>query len=224
MPDGVASVEEPFNPLNRLALAESVLNHLIARPAGPLPPETSYLGAGIYAIYFVGEDGLYGPIADKCVTPIYVGKAIPSGGRVGGFDLAGAAGRVLWNRLREHSKSILAAENLDLADFRCRYLVVEDIWIPLAEQLMISRYRPVWNHVVGGFGNHHVGSTRFTQARPLWDELHPGRHWATQMQPAEMSTDQIIARVRTHFAARAAEDTIVGAELAEAEDLTDVEQ
>jgi hypothetical protein len=169
-------VEEPFNPLSHLALAESVLDHLIAQPAGLLPPETSFLGAGIYAIYFTGDDRLYGPIADKeCVTPIYVGKVMPGGGRIGVFDLAGSAGQVLHNRLREHSETIRAASNLDLADFRCRYLVVEDIWIPLAEQLAIERYRPVWNHVVGGFGNHHVGTTSFGQARPLWDELHPGR-------------------------------------------------
>jgi hypothetical protein len=197
----MAAIEEPFNPLNRLALAESVVNHLIARPAGPLPPQHSFLGAGVYAIYYVGVDELYGPIADENPeTPIYVGKAIPRGGRIGGFDLAATAGQVLYNRLREHAETIRLAQNLDHQDFRCRYLVVEDIWIPLAEQLMISRYRPVWNHVVGGFGNHHVGRTRFGQARPLWDELHPGRAWAAQMQRAELTAQEIMARVRAHFA------------------------
>lgn len=195
----MAVVEEPFNPLDRLALAESVVNRLISRTPGVLPPETPFLGAGVYAIYYLGDNNLYEPIAGFN-TPIYVGKAVPRGARIGGFDLAAAAGRVLWNRLREHSETIRAAVNLDLAEFRCRYLVVEDIWIPLAEQLMITRYRPVWNHVVGGFGNHHVGSTRFSQARPLWDELHPGRGWAAQMQPAELTSEQIVARVQAHFA------------------------
>ena len=57
--------------------------------------------------------------------------------------------------------------------------------MPLAEHLMIANYRPLWNHVVSGFGNHDPGSTRYDQARPLWDELHPGRPWAARMQPAE---------------------------------------
>ncbi len=203
----MAIVEEPFNPLDRLALAESVVNRLISRQPGVLPPEIPFLGAGVYAIYYAGAGDLYEAIAGFN-TPIYVGKAVPRGGRIGGFNLAAAAGQVLWNRLREHSETILAAENLDLAEFRCRYLVVEDIWIPLAEQLMISRYRPVWNHVVGGFGNHHVGTTRFGQARPLWDELHPGRGWAVQMQPAELTYEQIVARVRAHFAKLMADDAV----------------
>ncbi len=187
--------EEPFNPLNRLALAESVVNHLMARPPGPMPPENSFVGAGVYAIYYVGDLELYAPIAgESAETPIYVGKAIPPGGRIGGFDLGAGAGPVLFNRIRQHARSLEQVQ-LPLADFRCRYLVVEDIWVPLAEQLMISRYRPLWNHVVFGFGNHDPGSTRYNQARPLWDELHPGRPWAGRMQPAEMNADAIRALV-----------------------------
>lgn len=194
-------VEEPFNPLNRLALAESVVNHLIARPAGPLPPEASFVGAGVYAIYYVGDHELYAPIADdRPETPIYVGKAIPPGGRIGGFDLGAGAGPVLYNRIREHARTIEQVESLDLEDFRCRYLVVEDIWVPLAEQLMISRYRPLWNHVVFGFGNHDPGSTRHNQARPLWDELHPGRSWAARMQSADRTSEEIVELVHAHFA------------------------
>ena len=29
-------------------------------------------------------------------------------------------------------RSIEEASNLDIADFHCRYLIVDDIWIPLA--------------------------------------------------------------------------------------------
>lgn len=199
--------EEPFNPLNRLALAESVVNHLVGQLPGPLPPESSFVGAGVYAIYYVGDLELYAPVAgEDAETPIYVGKAIPKGGRIGGFDL-GAAGPVLFNRLREHGRSVELA-GFSAHDFRCRYLVVEDIWVPLAEQLMISRYRPVWNHVVGGFGNHHVGTTRFGQARPLWDELHPGRGWAAQMQPAEKTAEEITALIAAHLAGEDVSDEV----------------
>jgi len=45
----MAVVEEPFNPLSRIALAESVVAHLEARPTSPLPSQ-AFVGAGIYAI------------------------------------------------------------------------------------------------------------------------------------------------------------------------------
>jgi hypothetical protein len=199
-------VEEPFNPLNRLALAESVVNHLMARPAGLLPPEQSFVGAGVYAIYYVGNYDLYAH--DDPETPIYVGKAIPPGGRIGGFDLGAGAGPVLYNRIRQHARSIEQVESLEVEDFRCRYLVVEDIWVPLAEQLMISRYRPVWNYTVAGFGNHDPGGTRYNQARPLWDELHPGRPWAARMQSAERSVGEIRTLVELHFAGQVEEEDL----------------
>ena len=35
----------------------------------------------------------------------------------------------------------VAAENLDVDDFECRYLIVDDIWIPLGETLLIGRFK-----------------------------------------------------------------------------------
>ena len=58
--------------------------------------------------------------------PIYVGKAVPKGSRKGGFGLGMSPGTVLYDRLREHARSIDQVENLQLADFCCRYLVVDD--------------------------------------------------------------------------------------------------
>jgi hypothetical protein len=40
-------------------------------------------------------------------------------------------GEYLYKRLKEHRNSIEAAENLNIDDFYCRFLVVDDIWIPL---------------------------------------------------------------------------------------------
>ena len=156
-----------------------------------MPPMRPFVGAGVYAISYSGALELYAPTAG---LPIYVGKAVPRGGRIGGFDLGADAGPVLFNRIREHARS-LEQVGLPLGDFRCRYLVVEDIWVPLAEHLMIANYRPLWNHVVSGFGNHDPGSTRYNQARPLWDELHPGRPWAARMQPAEKNVEQIVTLI-----------------------------
>ncbi|WP_367280832.1 Eco29kI family restriction endonuclease [uncultured Chloroflexus sp.] len=54
---------------------------------------------------------LYQPLAlkdfsDKNAKPVYVGKAMPPGARIGGFGLNTSPGPVLYNRLREHATSI----------------------------------------------------------------------------------------------------------------------
>lgn len=104
---------------------------------------------------------------DGPTVPIYIGKAIPSGGRKGLADpKISAKGKKLFERLEIHRKSIEAAENLKLSDFCCRYLVVDDVWIPLGESLLIQRHRPIWNSLIDGFGNNTPGKYRFTGARP----------------------------------------------------------
>jgi hypothetical protein len=88
----------------------------------------------------------------------------------------------LYGRLRERAESIRAASNLDVLDFHCRFLVVQDLWIPLAEQLLISHFAPIWNRLIDGFGNHNPGSGRFLGLCPRWDVLHPGRAWAVNLK------------------------------------------
>jgi hypothetical protein len=99
---------------------------------------------------------------------------------------------VLFRRLNEHAQSIAQAENLRLADFFCRYLVVDDIWIPLGESLLIERFAPVWNSTVEGFGNHDPGSGRYKSQRPLWDMVHPGRPWANRLRDNRRSAQHIL--------------------------------
>ncbi len=190
--------ETPFNPLDKKNLGVSVADALLARPVMPLPPERAFTGAGVYAIYYTGGYAPYGPIAehntDSCHdAPIYVGKAVPAGARKGGFGLDSAPGTVLYRRLTEHAKSIDIAENLALTDFSCRYLVVDDIWIPLGESLLIERFSPIWNKVIDGFGNHDPGGGRRNQRMSPWDVLHPGRAWAT-MLPSNARTEEEILR------------------------------
>ena len=69
-------------------------------------------------------------------------------------------GRDFFDRLAEHAESIRPAADLELADFRCRFLVANVIWIPLGESLRIQQYTPVWNRDLPGFGNHDPGSGR----------------------------------------------------------------
>lgn len=204
----------PYNPLDKLRLAESVMNALLKSQPGPLPPPEEFLGAGVYAIYYTGDFPEYREIArqnadNQWKQPIYVGKAIPAGGRKGGFGLSTSPGKVLFNRLNEHAESIRAAEGrgtLRLADFRCRYLVVDEIWIPLAEGLLIQTFQPVWNKIVDGFGNHDPGSGRYGGARPSWDVLHPGRSWAERCAPGRYTVDEIKQRI-SEGVASAAEET-----------------
>ncbi len=50
-----------------------------------------------------------------------------------GSNLELAAGKALHKRLKEHAESVKTAENLEINDFYYRFLVVDDIWIPLGE-------------------------------------------------------------------------------------------
>jgi hypothetical protein len=74
--------ETPYNPLDKKNLGISVADAMLARPVSPLTPGDRFLGAGIYAIYYVGDFPSYAPVAERnhdgrFEAPIYVGKAIP---------------------------------------------------------------------------------------------------------------------------------------------------
>ncbi|HUV86180.1 MAG TPA: Eco29kI family restriction endonuclease [bacterium] len=190
--------EKPYNPLDKANLGKSLKEALFERGVTNLPPGSSFEGAGIYAIYYIGPLGYYSRIADRNADdrwglPIYVGKAIPPGSRRGILRLDEPPGNALYNRLREHGESINQAENLDLSDFRCRYLIADDIWIPLGETLVITSTRPVWNLYLDGFGLHDPGGGRRKQQRSLWDTVHPGRRWAARQAPNNLSIEEILA-------------------------------
>lgn len=109
----------PYNPLDKLRLAESVVGALLRQEARRLPPEPSFQGAGIYAIYYLGTFEAYSPVAEqnqhgRLNLPIYVGKAVPPGGRQGGFRLPSRPTSALFTRLGQHASSINDATNLDI--------------------------------------------------------------------------------------------------------------
>lgn len=187
----------PFNPLDKTNLGESVAEAVLLRPVVALPPAEQFVGAGVYALYYEGDFPLYQDIArqnrgGKYRWPIYVGKAVPAGARKGGYGLGADPGLTMFNRLAEHAASIDQANNISLSDFRCRFLVVDDIWIPLAESLLIEMFSPLWNRKIDGFGNHDPGRGRHRQQRSPWDVLHPGRPWAEWLQPP--SADEQVVR------------------------------
>lgn len=194
--------ESQFNPLDKKNLGESVAAALLGRPLEPLPPVQSFNGAGVYALYYAGGDKMYEVISGTD-RPIYVGKAVPAGARKGQFGLGLPAGTALFERLNEHARSI-AKVGFELADFRCRFLVTDDIWIPLGESLLIERFLPLWNVVVDGFGNHDPGGGRRKQQRSKWDTIHPGRSWAALLEPNQLSADDIVQLARDFLAGKRA--------------------
>ena len=194
----------PYNPLDRENLGVSVADALLSSDPVPLGKVGRFNGAGMYAIYYSGDFPAYEDLAKRnrdgdFDAPIYVGKAVPPGARQGGLGLGGDPGFALSGRLKEHAGSIRAARNLNIDDFHCRHLVVEDIWIPLGESLLVAKLAPVWNKLIDGFGNHDPGSGRYNQTRSRWDVLHPGRAWVEKCRPRSETADQIQSEVREHL-------------------------
>lgn len=71
--------------------------------------------------------------------PVYIGKAVRENAKKG-FTARPVMENKLFNRIRAHAKSIMAAENLNARDFRCRYLVLNDAYIGLAESVLIAAF------------------------------------------------------------------------------------
>ena len=184
---------QAYDPLDYDNLARSVVHALLDATATGLPPGDAFSGSGVYALYYNGGLPFYASVAsDGLTTPIYVGKAVPSGARKGRTIRKAEGTTELYRRLKQHAESIEQAHNLDVREFRCRFLVVQDVWITLAERFLIDHFRPVWNTVIDGFGNHNPGRGRSSMRRPRWDVVHPGRPWAAALT-AEETLEEIVA-------------------------------
>lgn len=115
------------------------------------------------------------------------------------FLLVRARAEPVYNRLTEHAESIGNVSNIGIKDFHCRFLVVDDIWIPLGESLLIANFAPIWNSIIDGFGNHDPGRGRYEGMCPRWDVLHPGRAWAAECKSRPETPEQIAADVKTYL-------------------------
>lgn len=223
----------PYNPLDKINLARSIETELLRRDPLPLADVGGIKGAGIYVIYYAGPFPSYAPISSanqngEFNRPIYIGKAIPKGGRKGGGLTTDASlGRALSDRLGQHADSIRQVENLDIADFHVRHLVIDDIWIPLGENVLIDTFTPLWNRAIDGFGNKDPGNRRATQFKSPWDVLHPGRTKMQKLADSGLTPDFLLQRVDDFFAGRPlaklpkAIASQIADEAAEAEDAAD---
>jgi hypothetical protein len=166
-------------------------------PVHRLPPPSRFIGSGVYALYYVGDYELYAKITDLnrnvYAQPMYVGKAVPPGWRTARVKDSEAP--ALYQRLQEHTRSVRQAVNLQVDGFRCRFMVLRgvesDLVVPVEAEL-IRRYKPLWNTVIDGFGNHDPGAGRYNQAKSEWDVLHPGRPWAERLTGQSPHPEDVI--------------------------------
>ena len=187
-------------------LLKDALRFFHGTPVLSLPPSESFKGAGVYAIYCIARKGLYKTYGEKINrkyydVPIYVGKAVPAGWRQNRIvdEIAGTA---LYSRLRQHAESIRQGKGLNIADFACRFAILEGEtanMIAALEAAIIAEHTPLWNSVIDGFGNHDPGKKRVTGKRPQWDCLHPGRPWAMRMTGEEFPLAELRRRVTDYL-------------------------
>lgn len=192
---------KPYNPLDKNSIGDNIVKELMFRPCVPLPTTDAFEGAGLYAIYYSGSFPAYAPLAadnqdGQCRRPIYIGKADPRGGRKGGIEMDAGSGTSLYSRLKDHAEPIAQATNLELSDFRCRWLVVDEVWMGLGKRTAIRTHLPLWNTKIDGFGNHDPGNRRATQYRSDWDTVHPGRSWATKRAQGPKTAEQTLSLVQ----------------------------
>ena len=177
-------------------------------PVHSLPPATGFAGVGVYALYYLGSFDHYSHIARQNQQdyrqpiynrqPIYIGKAVPKGWRTGRIAHTDQDKR-LYQRLKEHARSISSVKNLEVHDFRCRFIILNDVEMDLisaVESELIRTYKPLWNTMVDGFGNHDPGRRRYNQSRSEWDVLHPGRVWADRLTGPAPQLEDIIAKIQ----------------------------
>lgn len=206
--DPVRLPDSFFDPTEPRLIGHFVALALIAQNRHPLQGLTRFYGAGVYAIYYIGNSDIYAPIS-QTETPIYVGKADP----VGNAKTLIEQGTKLADRLIEHRRSIeKASSSLNVRDFECRALAVQSGYQAAAEAHLIRLFRPIWNNetrILYGIGKHGDSSETRANNRSPWDTLHPGRVWAIGnaegKPPAEIKAE-VAAHFRTATIFRTTED------------------
>jgi hypothetical protein len=205
MPTAVDLKKHTFTSLKFESVIQEAMRFMMASPIHPLPPADRFPGAGVYALYYCGAFEHYRHLAaadpKDAKTPIYVGKAVPPGWRVGRVGRVGPNVRPLCKRLAEHADNINEVDNLEASDFCCRFMILggtESDLISACEAQLIRQFTPLWNTAVDGFGNHTPGKGRFGQARSEWDVLHRGRAWAKRCRGVPPVLENIIANIVNH--------------------------
>lgn len=188
-------------------LVKDAVRFFSGTPVHTLPPPESFVGTGVYALYYTGQEGLYGHYGElnrlEYRHPIYVGKAVPKGWRQARVsDSVDNQSKELMSRLREHSRSIKVAAGIELSDFMCRFVIFEDAgsdMIGTIEAALIKIHKPLWNMALDGFGNHDPGKGRYEQAKSDWDVIHEGRVWAPRCLGVPTEKAVILSNIEQHL-------------------------
>lgn len=190
--------EHIFQSESFVELIDEAVNFMINTPMESLLPEEKFAGGGVYALYYKGDFPQYQKIYRKNPElPIYVGKAVLPGWRQARGTIK-KDDPALYRRLNEHSRSIIAVNNLELEDFSCRFVVLksqEADLISTVEAGMTRKFTPLWNSHIDGFGNHDPGKGRYEQAKSEWDVLHPGRVWAERLKDIPPMSSKIEEKI-----------------------------
>jgi hypothetical protein len=192
--------EHTFHSVEFLGVIRAVISFFESTPICDLPPNFDFRGSGVYALYYHGDFPLYEKLVQKSGSdfkiPIYAGKAVPPGWRTN--RIQDSTLPVLKGRLKEHSRTIEQCSNLELNQFKCRFVIlngVESDLISATEAGLIRHYSPLWNTCLDGFGDHDPGDKRYTGKHPEWDTIHPGRNWAIRMRGEKREIEPINKRI-----------------------------
>lgn len=188
-----------FDPTDPKTAGRVVALTLVAQDKHPLAEIPNFYGAGVYAIYYRGAFEAYTPLSGTD-HPIYVGKADPESQAA--KDAVGQ-GNKLFGRLSEHAKNIArATSTLDVADFDCRFLVVQTGFQTAAEDYLIDFFKPIWNsetRICHGLGKHGDNAGTRGNKRSPWDTIHPGRPWATATAENQFPPEVILTQIAAHL-------------------------
>lgn len=167
---------DEFDPLAVENVGVTLAVELLQQSTVDFPPSSPFKGAGVYALYYTGNNPAYAPLValdgGRCTYPVYIGRAQREN-KNQGFNPRPSTKGELYKRITKHFDSVSQAQNIDTTDFRVRYLVLKPAYINLAESVLIMAFRPPWNGM--GLGSNVTGGPRMAGKGSLWDSLHPGR-------------------------------------------------
>lgn len=169
----MSSVYEPmsFDPLSTERITNTICEMFERQPLVSMAKEIPrFEGAGLYAIYYLGNSDPYKALANLQV-PVYVGQSLSNNSSTGKkkdglFPVC--------DRLRKHRVSIIDG-GLLVDEFRFRALLMPDVHTNLGEKGLIRGYKPVWNSILTGFGSNEQGSATRKSKKSKWDTVHSGR-------------------------------------------------
>ena len=98
-------------------LVKDAVRFFNGTPVHPLPLQERFLGTGVYALYYTGNNKIYRRYAElnrlEYKYPVYVGKAVPRGWRQSRIsDDITKPSAELYSRIREHTRNSVSIRGI----------------------------------------------------------------------------------------------------------------